>query len=162
MWTLVPIATDLQWSLAAILNLKMIAPTDVKELQQMFIGLANYLGRFTPHLATVAGPLRDLCKTNIPCDWEPEHDAAFSNLKKAIPPQIRCFDTLTVQSKPLASQSDASQRGLGAALLQANDPNAFVSKLLSFADWNRKSLPEHWMRNAVHRVWTWAIPQIRL
>ena len=64
----------------------------------MFIGLANYLGRFTPHLATVAGPLRDLCKTNIPCDWEPEHDAAFSNLKKAIPPQIRCFDTLTVQS----------------------------------------------------------------
>ena len=40
----------------------MTAPTDVKELQT-FIGLANYLGRFTPHLATVSAPLRDLCKT---------------------------------------------------------------------------------------------------
>ena len=30
----------------------MPAPTDVNELQT-FLGLANYLGRFTPHLATV-------------------------------------------------------------------------------------------------------------
>ena len=43
----------------------MTAPTDVKELQT-FLGMANYLGRFTPHLATVSTPLRDLCKTNIP------------------------------------------------------------------------------------------------
>ena len=61
----------------------MTAPTDVKELQT-FLGLANYLGRFTPHLATVSAPLRDLCNTDVPYDWGPEHDAAFSNLKKAI------------------------------------------------------------------------------
>ena len=42
----------------------MTAPTNVKELQT-FLGMANYLGRFTPHLATVSAPLRDLCKTNV-------------------------------------------------------------------------------------------------
>ena len=45
----------------------MTAPTDVKELQT-FLGLANYLGRFTPHLATMSAPLRDVCKTNVPYD----------------------------------------------------------------------------------------------
>ena len=39
----------------------MTAPTAVKELQ-IFLGLANYLGIFTPHLATVSAPLRYLCK----------------------------------------------------------------------------------------------------
>ena len=37
----------------------MTAPTDVKELQT-FLGKANYLGRFTPHLATVSTPIRYL------------------------------------------------------------------------------------------------------
>ena len=52
----------------AIFNMTA-APTDVKELQT-FLGLANYIGRFTPHLATVTAPLRDLSKTNVPNDWD--------------------------------------------------------------------------------------------
>ena len=43
----------------------MIEPTDVNELHT-FLGLANYLGRFTPHLGTVSEPLRDVVKTNVP------------------------------------------------------------------------------------------------
>ena len=87
----------------------MTAPTDVKELHT-FLGLANYLGRFTPHLATVSAPLRDLCKTNVPYDWGPEHDAAFSNLKKVICSNevLRYYDS----TKPLVIQVDALQRGL--------------------------------------------------
>ena len=56
----------------------MTAPTGVKELRT-FLGLVNYLGRFTPHLATVSAPLRDWCKTNVPCDWGPENEAISSN-----------------------------------------------------------------------------------
>ena len=33
---------------------------------QTFIGLANYPGRFTPHLTIVSTTLRDVCKTNVP------------------------------------------------------------------------------------------------
>ena len=49
------------------------APTYVKEFQT-FIGLANYLGRFTPHLATVTAPRRTFPMTGT---VGPEHDAAF-------------------------------------------------------------------------------------
>ena len=96
----------------AIFN--MTAPTDVKELHT-FLGMANYLGRFTPHLATVSAPLRYVCKTSVPYDWGPEYDAAFSNLKKAISSNevIRYYDS----TKSLVIQVDASQKGLGAALL---------------------------------------------
>ena len=92
----------------------MTAPTDVKELHT-FLGMANYLGRFTPHLATVSAPLGYVCKTNVPYDWGPEYDAAFSNLKKAISSNevIRYCDS----TNPLVIQVDASQKGLGAALL---------------------------------------------
>ena len=106
----------------------MTPPTGVKELET-FLGLANYLGRFTPHLATVSAPLRELCKTNVPCDWGPEHVAAFSNLTKDISSKevLRYYDS----TKPLVIQVDASQRGLWAALLQANGPIAFAIKSLT-------------------------------
>ena len=111
--------------MTAICN--MTAPTDVKELQT-FLGLANYFGRFTPHLATVSVPLSDLCKTKVPYDWGPEHDAAFSNLKKAISSNevLRYNDS----TNPLVIQ-DSSHRGIGAAVLQANGPIAFASKSLT-------------------------------
>ena len=106
----------------------MTALTDVEELQT-FLGMANYLGRFTPHLATVSAPLRDVCKTDVPYDWGPEHDAALSNLKKAISSNevLRYYDS----TKPLVIQVDASQRGLGVALPQANGHIAFASKALT-------------------------------
>ena len=110
----------------AICNMK--APNDIKELQT-FLGMANYLGRFTPHLATLSAPLRDLCKADVPYDWGPEHDAAFSALKKTISSSevLRYYDN----TKPLILQVDASQRGLGAALLQDGGPIAFASKSLT-------------------------------
>ena len=86
----------------------MTAPT-VKELLT-FLGLANYIRRFTPHLDTVPAPLRYVCKTNVPYDWGPYHDAAFSNLNKGIYSNevLRYYDS----TKPLVIQVDASHRGL--------------------------------------------------
>ena len=96
----------------------MTAPTHVKELQT-FLGLAN----FTPHLATV------ICTKPTFYDWGPEHDAASSNLKKAISSNevLRYYDC----TKPLVIQVGVLQRGLGTALLQANDPIAFANKSLT-------------------------------
>ena len=68
-------------------------------------------------------------KTSIPTDWGPEQDASFSNLKKAISSNevLRYYYTTT----PLVIQVDAVQRGLGAALLQANGPIVFARKSLT-------------------------------
>ena len=112
-------------NVTAICNIT--APTVVKELQT-FIGLANCLGRFTPHLASAWAPIRDLCKTNVPHDWGPEHDA-FSNMKNVISSNemLRYYGS----TKPLVIQVDASHRGLGAALLQDSDPITFASKSLT-------------------------------
>ena len=52
----------------AICNMK--APNDIKELHT-FLGMANYLGRFTSHLATLSAPLRGLCMAAVPYDWGP-------------------------------------------------------------------------------------------
>ena len=76
-----------------------------------------------------------VCATHIFVHYEhslrlvPEHDAAFSNLKKAISSNevLRYY----YNTKPLVIQVDDSQRGLGAALLQANGPIAFASKSLT-------------------------------
>ena len=91
--------------------------------------MANYLGTFTPHLATVPARLRDVCKTNVSYDWGPEHDAAFSNLKMAISSNevLRYY----YSTNPLVIQVDGLPRGSRAALLQANDLIAFASKSLT-------------------------------
>ena len=116
-----------QENLTPMCNKTMAAPIDLKELQT-FIGLANYLGRFTPHLATLSATLSYLCNTNVPYDWGPEHDAAFSNLKKAFSNEaLRYYDS----TNPLVIQVDASQRGLMAAQLQANGHIAFASQSLT-------------------------------
>jgi len=106
----------------------MNEPKDVKDLQS-FLGLANYLSHFTPHLSTVAAPLRDLCKQDSDFRWGPEHTTAFKSLKKIISTQtvLRYYDG----TKPLVIQVDASLRGLGAALIQPDGPVAFASKSLT-------------------------------
>ena len=60
------IEPDLE-KVTAICN--MTALTDVNELQT-FIGLANYTGMFTPHLATVSAPLIYLSRRTFPTTGE--------------------------------------------------------------------------------------------
>ena len=77
----------------------------------------------------MSAPLRNLCKTNVPYDWGPEHVAAFSNLQKAMSSNdvLQYYDS----TKSLDIQVDVLQRGFGAALLQANCPIALASKSLT-------------------------------
>jgi len=112
--------------LAAINN--MNPPQDVKELET-FLGLATYLGRFTPQLAELAAPLRDLCKKDVLFSWQQAQQDAFDKLKKELLSSrvLKFFDT----AKPVTIQVDASMRGLGAALLQEHGPIEYASKTLS-------------------------------
>ena len=58
-------------------------PINKKELQS-FIGMVNYLSKFTPRLSELAECLRDLIHINVPFQWGPEHTEAFTNIKQEI------------------------------------------------------------------------------
>ena len=44
---------------------------------QPFLGMVNYLSKFSARLSELAEPIRDLCKEKVPFNWGPEHDGVF-------------------------------------------------------------------------------------
>ena len=54
----------------------MTPPHDVKGVQR-FLGMCNYLSRFTPNLAEVVKPLTELTHGNAVWSWSSQHDKAF-------------------------------------------------------------------------------------
>ena len=99
-------------------------PDNHKQLQS-FLGLINYLQPFLPNLASKTTFLREQISS---WDWNPSTDIAFQNLKQWICKTL--LNTLDC-TKPAVIQTDASEYGLGAALLQDGRPIAFASKTLT-------------------------------
>ena len=58
-------------------------PVNKKELQS-FIGMVNYLIKFTPRLSELAQCLCGLIRVNVPLQWGPEHTEAFTSIKQEI------------------------------------------------------------------------------
>ena len=117
--------------IAAIVD--MSPPTDALELLT-FLGMANYLSRYTANLATKTAVLRDLTKKESVFVWGPEHQKAFDSVKETIATAatLAYFDS----SKPVIIQTDASKRGIGATLLQDGRPVAYASKSLTETESN--------------------------
>ena len=90
-------------------------PTNVTELQS-FLGSVNYLSKFIPYLSDLRQPLQGLLKSDSEFLWTQVHDKAFNNLKQAIYKDItlQFFDS----DLPLYIEADASQKGIGAFMLQ--------------------------------------------
>ena len=57
-------------------------PPQCKKQVQSFIGMVNYLSKFSPRLSELAEPIRELCKEKVPFNWGPEHESAFHLIKK--------------------------------------------------------------------------------
>jgi len=96
---------------------------------QTFLGMVQFLSRFIPNLPSVAASLWALTKKTSEFIWSPEHQSAADRIKKAIvtPTSLQYFDS----TQPVTIQVDASERGLGAVLLQAYGSVEFASKLLT-------------------------------
>ena len=62
---------------------EMPAPTCQKQVQS-FIGMVNYLTKFSTHLSKLAEPIRELSKEKVPFNWGPEHQEAFQLMKKKL------------------------------------------------------------------------------
>ena len=62
---------------------EMPPPTSKKQVQS-FIGMINYLSKFSARLSELAEPIRVLCKDKVPFNWGPEHQATSKQVKKEI------------------------------------------------------------------------------
>ena len=111
----------------------MTTPTSVTELQ-CFLGMCNFLSKFSPRMVEISEPLCQLTCKGIPFIWGPEHTEAFQMLKREIStaPILRYYDP----KKPVVLQTDACTKGLGAVLLQDGHPVYFASKSLTAAQQN--------------------------
>ena len=108
--------------------LEMPPPTSKKQIQS-FIGMVNYLSKFSARLSELAEPIRELCKDKVPFNWGPEHQAAFKQMKHEI---VRAPILAYYNPKmETVLQTDASVKGLGACLLQDQKPVYFASKALT-------------------------------
>ncbi|XP_064641926.1 uncharacterized protein K02A2.6-like [Lineus longissimus] len=107
---------------------EMPVPQDKDDLHR-FLGIMTYLSPHIPNYSAEACILRGLLKKDIPFEWSEDHQKQFEHLKTLISSDstLAYYDP----KQPVTLEVDASQKGLGAALLQHGRPVAFASKALS-------------------------------
>lgn len=111
----------------------MPKPSNVKEVQRL-LGMVNFLAPFIPNMSQLTSPLRNLIKKNASWQWEYEQDRSLKMIKETLSrdPVLKLYDP----KKKTTIQCDASSEGLGAGLLQDNQPVAFASRSLTQTEKN--------------------------
>ena len=125
---------------------RMDLPEDV-ETMRSFLGLVNYLNRFSPRLAELSEPLREVCRQDTEFQLTKSVCVAFSKTKEEISKNV----TLPY-FKPRSDttlQTDASKKGLGAVILQDSKPVMFASRALTGAEKNYQNLE----RECLATIW---------
>ena len=104
-------------------------PLQCKKQVQSFIGMINYLSKFSAQLYELAKPIWELSKEKVPFNWGLEHNSVFHLIKKEIMvlPILAYYNP----NKSTILQTDTSCKGLGACLLQNEKPVYFASKALT-------------------------------
>lgn len=107
--------------------LDMPLPQDRKSLQR-FMGMVNYLNKFIPNLSSVSKPLRELLN-HSEWHWIKKQQEAYDILISLIVqlPVLKYFDI----NAAVTVSVDAYSEGLGACLLQGNQPVAHASRALN-------------------------------
>ena len=93
-----------------------------------FLGLAGFYRRFVRDFSSIAAPLHELTKKDVPFAWHDSQEVAFNTLKDKLTqaPLLQ----LPNFNKVFELECDASGIGLGAVLLQEGKPVAYFSEKL--------------------------------
>lgn len=94
------------------------APQNVKQLRQ-WLGLANYLHKYTRNYAALVQPLTQLLKKDVEWKWSQDHQAAFEEVKRSL--REAPVLALPNHNKPFHVVCDASDFAIGCALMQHDD-----------------------------------------
>jgi len=105
-------------------------PNNVDDMHR-FLGMANQMIKFTPNLAEVTNPLRDLLSSKNLWVWDPPQEEALKHILSS-DPVLALFDP----NLDTVVSSDASFFGLGAVLLQKQSngtrrPVAYASRTMT-------------------------------
>ena len=113
--------------------LQMTKPNDVQGVRRI-LGMTNYLAKFLLKLSDVSEPLRQLTRKEQEFNWSEVHDKAFDKIKALVstPPLLKYYEP----DKPLVLQCDASEKGLGASLMQEGQPLEYASRALTSTESN--------------------------
>ena len=140
----------------------MPVPKNKRELQA-FLGIINYLGKFSPGMVEVCEPLWKLTSSKATWTWNISYQQLFEKAKSLIKVDV-CMKFCN-NTKLLYLETDASGVGLQAALLQLCDntcqkdrvpdnvilcPIAFASKSFNRG---RVKIQQHWERGTGHITW---------
>ena len=130
----------------------MSLPTSLSELRR-FLGMANQLGKFTPNLAELTQPLRELLSKSRNRTWGPSQSKAFDLVKTELskPTTLALYDPAATTK----ISADASAFGLGTVLLQKDNdlwrprPVAFASRSMTeterrYAQIEKEALAATW------------------
>ena len=94
--------------------------------------MAQYLAKFLPQLSAITEPLRQLGHKDTEWKWLDVHDKAVSNVKDLIcKAPVLCYFDPAIE---ITLQCDASDGGLGYALLQQGQPVALGTRGLTQAE----------------------------
>jgi hypothetical protein len=118
-------------------------PTTKKQVRS-FLGMVGYYSRFIPGFSDIAVPLTNLTRKKNPnvVSWGKKEEQAFQELKTKVSQQpVLCIIDL---EKEVLVQTDASEEGLGAAVLQEYEgvlhPVKFISRKLKKAERNYSTI----------------------
>ena len=129
---------------------QMDPPKSVTELHR-FLGMINQLGKFTPNIAELSHPLRELLSVKKAWLWGPTQADAFSKLKQELT-SPRTLALYNPAADTLIS-ADASSHGLGAVIMQKVEsqwhPIAYASRSMTesethYAQIEKEALASTW------------------
>ena len=131
-------------------------PTTLKEVQA-FIGFTNFYRRFTKDFSTMACPLHDLTKKDVPWHWSQEQQEAFNMIKKQFceEPILKVYNPVLLTHV----ECDASGFATGGILSQKHDnglwhPVAYHSQSMRKEECNYKIYDTE-MLGLIHALEDW-------
>lgn len=102
-------------------------PENTKDVRK-FLGLARYYHKFVKISGLISRILTYLLKKNELFVWTQDHQHTFESLKQAL--LTAPVMALPNFERPFVVETDASERGLGAVLMQDQHPIAYLSRAL--------------------------------